>query len=128
MEHFEEFSLKNMQVPEFRDYKMADRKYEVLKNEIVEFQKDLSDDVDVCISLASFGSNMIMQVTEIGYQNPDIMYFYGYVNGNEAQLIQHVSQLNLLLLAVPKDNPQNPPRRIGFIGDERHKESDLTDI
>lgn len=97
-----------------RDYSMADWKYEKLKEQIIEFQNDLPDTLDVCVQLASFGNSLIMNVYEIGYQNPDLLYFYGSINGNEAQLIQHVSQLNFLLLALPKPNPAGKPRRIGF--------------
>ena len=97
-----------------RDYTYADWKYEKIKEQIEEFQSTLKDDVDVCIALASFGTSMIMQVTDIGYQNPDMLYFYGYINGNETQLIQHVSQLNFVLMAVKKDEPNRPARRIGF--------------
>ena len=105
-------------IGDIRDYNMADWKYEKLKEEIEEFQSGLSDDVDVCVQLASFGTSILMQVTDIGYQNPDILYFWGYVNGNEAQLIQHMSQLNFLLMAVKKENPEDEPKRIGFIVDE----------
>lgn len=101
-----------------RDYTHADWKYEKLREQIEEFQSDLTDDVDVCIALASFGTSMIMQVTDIGYQNPDILYFYGYINGNQTQLIQHVSQMNFVLMAVKKEEPGRPPRRIGFVTDE----------
>ena len=100
-----------------RDYIMADRKYEILKEQIEKFQENLSDDVDVCVQLASFGSSIIMYVSDIGFQNPDIMYFWGYVNGNEAQLIQHISQLNFMLMAVKKQKPDDKPRRIGFAVD-----------
>ena len=108
----------SIQIPIFRDYTHADWKYEKLKEQIEEFQSDLTDDVDVCIALASFGTSMIMQVTDIGYQNPDMLYFYGYINGNQTQLIQHVSQLNFVLMAIKKEEPERPPRRIGFIVDE----------
>ena len=97
-----------------RDYSLADWKYEKIKEQIEVFQAGLSDDVDVCVALASFGTNMIMQVTNIGYQNPDILYFYGSINGNETQLIQHTSQLNFVLMAIKKTEPTRPPRRIGF--------------
>ena len=96
------------------DYLTADYKFEILKTEIEEFQSKLTDEYDVAIAMASFGKDMVMQVTEIGYQNPDLMYFYGYVDGHEAQLIQHISQLNFLLQAVPKENPNAKARRIGF--------------
>lgn len=62
---------------------------------------------------------MIMHVTEMSYQNPDMLYFYGYINGNQTQLIQHVSQLNFVLMAVKKEEPDRPPRRIGFITDDK---------
>ena len=116
MEFLSEYSLDSSL--EIRDYNMADWKYEKIKEQIEEFQSDLSDDVDVCVALSSFGSSMLMQVTEIGYQNPDMLYFYGYVNGHEAQLIQHVSQLNFLLMTVKKEDPKSAPRRIGFGANE----------
>ena len=101
-----------------RDLTRADWKYEKIKEQVEAFQQNLSDDIDVCVALASFGSNMVMQVTKMGYQNPDLLYFYGYINGNEAQLIQHVSQLNFALIAMDKEEPARPPRRIGFLADE----------
>lgn len=108
-------AIETMQV---RDYSMADWKYEKIKEQIEEFQEDLPDDVDVCVALASFGTSMIMQVTDIGYQNPDILYFYGYINGNQTQLIQHMSQLNFILMVMKKEEPERPPRRIGFVVDD----------
>ena len=111
-------SIKAIEAVNMRDYSMADWKYEKMKEQIEDFQANLADDVDVCVALASFGTNMIMQVTDIGYQNPDMLYFYGYINGNETQLIQHVSQLNFILMAVKKEEPERPPRRIGFAAEE----------
>ena len=109
-------SIKSINI---RDYSLADWKYEKIREQIQEFQSGLTDDVDVCVALASFGTSMIMQVTDIGYQNPDMLYFYGYIDGNETQLIQHTSQLNFVLMAVKKEEPERPPRRIGFAaGDE----------
>lgn len=102
-----------------RDYFMADWKYEKLKEQIEDFQKNLPDTMDVYVQLASFGSNILMYVDSIGYQNPDMLYFYGTINGNEAQLIQHVSQLNFLLMALPKIESDTEPKRIGFtVGDD----------
>ena len=98
-----------------RDYSCADFKYEVLKDEIEKFQKELSEEYDVMVELASFGSQIIMKVTDVGYQNPDILIFYGFYNDQKAQLIQHVSQLNFMLLATKKEEPNREPNRIGFI-------------
>ena len=92
----------------------ADWKYEKIVEQIRDFEAELDDEHEVALHLASFGTSMVMAVTDIGYQNPDMLYFYGTVNGQVAQLIQHISQLNFLLLAVKKAVPSAPPRRIGF--------------
>ena len=97
-----------------RDYSLADWKYEKIMGEIRDFEDGLDNEHEVAIRLASFGASITMAVYEIGYQNPDMLYFYGTVNGQDAQLIQHMSQLNFLLLSVQKSDPEKPPRRIGF--------------
>ena len=97
-----------------RDFSMADYTYEVIVDRIKEFEEDLNDDQEVAVQLASFGQSITMTVTQIGYSNPSTLVFYGFVGEKNATLIQHVSQLNFLLLAVPKADPSKPPRRIGF--------------
>lgn len=92
----------------------ADWKYKKIAEQIRDFEATLDDEHEVALRLASFGTSIVMTVTDIGYQNPDMLYFYGIVNGKDAQLIQHISQLNFLLLAVEKQIPNTPPRRIGF--------------
>lgn len=91
---------------------LADCKYYNILEEIKKFQDSLDYDHEVAIYLASFGTNMKMIVKSIGYQNPDILYFYGTIDGNDAELIQHMNQLNFLLMAVQKPNPDAPPNRI----------------
>ena len=96
-----------------RDYKLADWKYEKIVEQIQEFQEGLSESVDVLVQLSSFGSGLML-VEEIGFQNPDLLYFYGTVSGNKAQLIQHMTQLNFMLLAIPRKDGSEKPHRIGF--------------
>ncbi len=97
-----------------RDYNMADWKFEKLIEQVKAFEEDLDDDHEVALKLASFGSSVVMYVITIGYQNPDMLYFYGFVDGQPAQLIQHMSQLNFLITSVEKIDKEKPPRRIGF--------------
>ena len=99
---------------DLRNPHLADVIYENLMEEIIDFQNDLDENHEVGVLLASFGSSVLMNVTELGYQNPDMLYFYGYVNGNEARLIQHVSQLNFLLMSVEREDKTQPAQRIGF--------------
>lgn len=107
-----------------RDYNMADWKYEKIIEQIKEFESFLDDDHEIGLKLASFGSSVIMSVTDIGYQNPDILYFYGFVDGKEAQLIQHISQLNFLITSIEKEDKEKPARRIGFALPTLEEETD----
>ena len=109
-----EFNLPKISDKAFRNQNFADYQYEVIIKSIKNFESALDDEHEVAVRLASFGQSVMMQVTEIGYSNPALIHFYGYVNGSKSELIQHVSQLNFLLMAAPKTEPGLPPRRIGF--------------
>lgn len=106
--------LENYPLDIPRDYNMADWKFEKLIEQVKDFEEDLDDNHEVALKLASFGSSVVMYVVTIGYQNPDMLYFYGFVDGQPAQLIQHMSQLNFLITSVEKIDKDKPPRRIGF--------------
>ena len=97
-----------------RNYNLADYSYEVIIERIKEFEDALDNDHEVALQLASFGQSITLSVVDIGYSNPSTLVFHGYVGDQPATLIQHMSQLNFLLLAVKKADPEKPPRRIGF--------------
>lgn len=102
----------------FRNYQLADYQYEVIMDAIKDFESELDDSLEVALHLAAFGQSIVMQVTSLGYSNPSLIHFYGYVNGSNSHLIQHVSQLSFLMTAVPKSDPDKPARRIGFVQDQ----------
>ena len=136
MEAFNEASFKdalsNFKMPEIdfgplnaladpelmRNYNQADYAYEIVMEEIRTFEQSLDDDHEVAIKLTSFGQSITLAVTDIGYANPSTLFFYGFVGDQKATLIQHMSQLNFLLLAVRKADPEKPARRIGFADNE----------
>jgi hypothetical protein len=62
------------------------------------------------------GQTGVLRIEGVGYFDPDIITFYGVDDaGARTQLIQHVSQLNVMLKAVTKVTPaEEPARRIGF--------------
>lgn len=98
-----------------RDFHLADWQHDKIMEQIRNFEKELDNNHEIALLLASFGTSILMQVINIGYQNPDMMYFYGYVNEKYTQLIQHVSQLNFLITSIEKEDKSKPPRRIGFV-------------
>ncbi len=112
--HFSK-QLEPIRVPELRNYQSAEYQFEILMKMIKEFEEELDENHEVAAQLAAFGQSIVMQVTSIGYINPAVIRFYGYVNGQKSQLIQHISQLNFLLMAVQKTDPERPAHRIGFL-------------
>ncbi len=112
--NFPKSLIPNFEPIEVRNHHLADRQYEILCEYIKEFQDSLDDEHEVCIQLASFGQSILMQVTSMGYANPSLITFDGYVNNQYCQLIQHVNQLSFMLMSSPKAEPEEPARRIGF--------------
>lgn len=92
----------------------AEWAYERLILYIQTFEEQLDSDHEVAIGLT--GSDVgVLRIEGMGFFDPDILTFYGTDPlGGKAQLIQHVSQLNVTLRAMPKQAKQEPPRRIGF--------------
>lgn len=113
-ELFDASSLNYIAAKSRANYSYADHSYRVIMDRIKEFEDELDDDHEVSIMLTSFGQSITMSVTDIGYSNPSTLVFHGNVSGQCATLIQHMSQLNFLLVAARKIDPQKPPRRIGF--------------
>ena len=99
---------------DIRDYNLADWKYEKIIEQIRNFEENLDSEHEIALQLSSFGSSVTMIVTEISYQNPDMLYFYGFVNGKKSQLIQHMNQLNFLMTSIEREDKTKPARRIGF--------------
>ena len=77
--------------------------YERLAKYIQEFQSELDDEHEVGVHLVSFGPTMVIHIEDLGFHGPDFVAFYGSTqNGERVQLVQHVSQINVLLVAAPK--------------------------
>ena len=98
-------------------YMWSDTQFEILKKHIMDFEAALDDEHEVGLLLTNFGQSVLMHVTDITYEKSVLMVFNGYVNGKQATLIQHISQLNFLLTTVEK-SPERPKRRIGFLSPE----------
>jgi hypothetical protein len=90
--------------------------YERLMVQVTEFEKTLDPNHEVGAYLASFGTQVTIQIHHIGYHNPYFVIFSGTKldDGSDVRLVQHVSQINVLLVALKKADPEKPARRIGF--------------
>ena len=92
----------------------AEWAYQRLILYIQNFEKTLDSAEEIAMGFTDTGAGFI-RIEVLGYFDPDIVTFYGNDHtGSRVQLVQHVSQLNVLLRAMPKENETEEPRRIGF--------------
>lgn len=88
--------------------------YERLILYLRNFEQQLDAEHEVAMGFTG-GQTGVMRIEGMGYFDPDIITFYGRDDeGSRTQMIQHVSQLNVALRALPKPSPEEPPSRIGF--------------
>jgi hypothetical protein len=102
-------------IPEFKDQNLANEFHRRLMDYIITFEKSLTEYEEVALRLVTFGESITIVVETIGYWNPSLISFVGTdTKGQRVQLIQHVSQLSFLLIAIKVPEPVEPRRRIGF--------------
>ena len=97
-----------------KDKSPAEWAYDRLILYIRNFEAQLDATQEIAMGFTG-GQAGVLQIEGVGFFDPDIVTFYGRdEDGMKTQLIQHVTQLNVLLRAVPKQVADDPPRRIGF--------------
>ncbi|WP_146346525.1 DUF6173 family protein [Phaeobacter marinintestinus] len=88
--------------------------YERLILYIRNFEEQLDSSHEIAMGFTG-GDAGVLRIEGMGYYDPDIVTFYGSdASGAKTQLIQHVSQLNVMLRALPKPQAETPAKRIGF--------------
>lgn len=112
LEQSEKLERLMMDAPKNNPAKWA---YEQLRQLVKEFEAGLDDEHEVGIKIAYVGSPFTCYVDEIDYWSPYILAFHCRTEeGLKTTLIQHHSQLNFLLVVLPKHDSNNPAKRIGF--------------
>ena len=88
--------------------------YERIIMYLKNFEESLDNEHEVAMGFTG-GDAGVLRIEGMGYFDPDIVTFYGSdPTGAKTQLIQHVTQMNVMLRALPKAVEQKEPRRIGF--------------
>lgn len=78
------------------------------------FEEALSDDQVAAMAFAG-GPSGVLRIQGVGFSAPDLVTFSGVDEaGHPMQAVQHVSQVNVLLRAVPRPVDAPEPERIGF--------------
>ncbi len=88
--------------------------YERLIIYIQNFEQQLDSEHEVAMGFVG-GDTGVLRIQGLGYYDPDILTFYGTDGtGARTQLVQHVSQLSVMLRALNKPSKDAPANRIGF--------------
>ncbi|MFK7940419.1 MAG: DUF6173 family protein [Roseovarius sp.] len=92
----------------------AEWAYERLILYIQNFEETLDNEHEIAMGFTGAQAG-VMRIEGMGFFDPDIITFYGSdPAGTKTQQIQHVSQLNVILRALPKQVEAAEPARIGF--------------
>lgn len=104
-----------------KDPNLADEFYKRLVQWINNFHRSLDEAHEVGVRLVSFGQTVTFHVDDIGFWNPSLISFRGKnENGEAVELIQHVSQISILLVALKREGLNQPKRPIGFASWEEY--------
>jgi hypothetical protein len=86
-----------------------------LINWINDFHKTLDDEHEAGAQLVNFGQSVTFHIEDISYWNPSLISFIGKnENGEPVELVQHVTQISILLVAMKRENIGQPKMPIGF--------------
>jgi len=98
------------------DHNLAAQLSRQLLDYVYDFDNGLDQDHEPAMKLVNFGQAITVRVNAIGYSNPNLISFFGTLEDESpVHLVQHVSQINFLMVAAKRKDCQKPKRAIGFI-------------
>lgn len=80
----------------------------------------LDNEHEVGVRLVNFGQTVVFSLEDMRYCDPSLISFIGRTQeGQPVELIQHVNQISILLMKLPRQYPTEPKKPIGFRVEER---------
>lgn len=109
-ENYQNNQLKN----EIAQTNNAEYMAKVIGQRIVDFQSTLSEVQDVALQIIQFNNSITLYVTKVSHLGLGLIVFQGsYSANNPCEIVQHISQINVLMAIVSKP-ADIPHRKIGF--------------
>jgi hypothetical protein len=94
----------------------AENMYDQVVAQVRMFSGRICEEYNGGVLFGAVGSTQNLVLTQIRYKNPDLLIFLGELEGGApAEILMHVSQLHIILVAIPKKS-EEAKRRIGFEG------------
>jgi Family of unknown function (DUF6173) len=123
---FPDLPIPNLRNPlvENAEANYASEFYNRIVKLINDFDASLDNEHEVGIRLVNFGQTVVFHLEDIGFWNPSLIFFIGKTEDDEpVQLIQHVSQISILLRKLQRKDASKPKHKIGFHAPEQAAES-----
>ena len=107
-------------MPDRTDHNSAKEFHRRLVEWINDFDADLDEAHEVGVRLVTFGQSITIRLHDLSYWNPSLMKFIGTREdtGDPVELIQHVTQISILLTALKRLDTSTPKPRMGFAAPE----------
>ena len=103
---------------EIAESNLASEFYQRLVESINEFDESLDNKHEIGVHLVNFGQSITFHLESIDYWNPSLILFKGHKEDDApVKLIQHVNQISILLVKLPRKEPEKPKKKIGFRND-----------
>jgi len=108
-----DLSAPVFRVPDLRPPNLAEYAVKAIYEEIADFEASLDSDHEIGMPVVGGPAGLCVHVREVYRFGSDKLVFVGVDSDHKpVRLIQHLTQLNLLMLAAPKMGPAAV--RIGF--------------
>jgi len=79
------------------------------------FDATLDNAHEVGVRLVSFGQTVVFHLEGMDSWDPSLILFHGHTEeGQPVELIQHVSQISILLTKLPRADPSKPKHPMGL--------------
>ncbi|MFL5613539.1 MAG: DUF6173 family protein [Gemmatimonadaceae bacterium] len=89
--------------------------FERLVETLRDFESKLTETELVAVLLPGLQSVAAVQIQLVTFIDPVLIIYEGVtVDGHAARIVQHVGQLNILLMRVPREDTAEPRKPIGF--------------
>jgi hypothetical protein len=103
---------------------LASEFYRRLTKWIADFDAHLDPEHEVGVRLVTFGTAEVFHLQDLRYWNPSLLCFIGVRDdGSPVQLIQHVSQISVLLMKLPRKDLSQPKPKFGFVQESDEDEA-----
>ncbi|MER8853019.1 DUF6173 family protein [Mesorhizobium australicum] len=105
--------IPTWRMPEIKVPNPAESTIEHIVKSIIAFERRLKPDEEIGARWVSFGGETV-HITNVGFMGRELIKFHCKNSRDEiVELIQHVSQVNVMLVAVKAQTEE--PLRIGFV-------------